>query len=246
MGRKARSQRELPRGRGTRGSGAPPSTQAPENSRSRSLPGLSSENSGKISEMWPFVRASLLTLSFSRRRPNTERELDSAVSHACPRTRRDWWSSHTCCTWLHLSFSPSLERTSRIIDSPRGSVSSVHRDSWKLTSASVGAANTIDLDRSAIERTSQSREDFSCRDNSPGMFICVWKLTWDNRNNAERVAGTNLYSKILLLYGRVLIIILRLNFCFSSVNLCRDKRERFHMLHSYFLKRRFYEKNIII
>lgn len=41
-----------------------------------------------------------LQLSLSLGGELTPRELESAVSHACPRTRRDWWSSHTCCTWL--------------------------------------------------------------------------------------------------------------------------------------------------
>lgn len=126
-----------------------------------SVPGLSSENSGKISEMWPFARASLLTLSFSRRRPNTERARQRGFSRLPTHAERLMKQSHLlhvtapfflALTWANISYNRQserkcFERSSRL---------------WKLTSASVGTANTIDLDRSAIERTSQSREDSNC------------------------------------------------------------------------------------
>lgn len=148
---------------------------------------------GKISEMWPFARASLrLTLSFSSRRPNTRespraRFLTPAHAHgeideAVTLVARDCLlslisspllsspppplsSSHPFSfSWMSTSYNRH----------PGRSVSNSSRP-WKLTSASIGAASIIDLDRSAIKQTSQSSERpmFSPRENFCGFSSVV-------------------------------------------------------------------------
>jgi len=68
-----------------------------------SVPSLSSENSGKISEMWPFSRESLLTLSFSQHRPNTKRARERGFSRLPTHAERLMKQSHLLHVTVPLS-----------------------------------------------------------------------------------------------------------------------------------------------
>lgn len=119
---------------------SPPSVLAPT-LRSR-IQVSAAENSGK-SQKCDLLRArDSPTLSFSWRRPNTERVRERGFSRLPTHAERLMKQSHllhvtaplslslyflSISTSISLTFFPSLKRTPRIIDTPRRSVSSSSR-----------------------------------------------------------------------------------------------------------------------
>lgn len=158
--RKARRGRKrelpLPRGRCTRGYIVHhPQSASP--GLPLSVPGLR-ELGENLRNVTFRARESLLTLSFSRRRSNTERARERGFSRLPTHAERLMKQSHL----LHVTAPFFLALSRAYISYNRHPERKCFERSsrlWKLTNASVGTASTIDHDRTAIERTSQSCED---------------------------------------------------------------------------------------
>lgn len=156
------------------------------------------ENSGKIWEMWPFAGASLSQLSLSLGVDlTTERARERGFSRLPTHAERLMKQSHLLHVTVPLFLALSWAKHTSYNRHPERKCFERSSRLWKLTSASAGTANTIDLDRSAIERTSQSREDSTC-----GKFVGNFHLLKiePERSTAttNTVLRTNLYAKMLL------------------------------------------------